>query len=165
MGEETGADKISLIVIKVTSMVSFFLMILIVGSLPLRLKAFKENKVIILENIFFKTLLSLTAAFSGGLFISVGMIHLLPEAVENFELVLPEKGAFPFAYLATVLSFTLILFIEKIATSGGGHEHHKKPSLQNMDHYRVQDTTHFADTYQDEVREDEAEIMKENVNT
>lgn len=45
MGEETEADKISLIVIKVISMVSFFLMILIVGSLPLRLKAFKENKV------------------------------------------------------------------------------------------------------------------------
>ena len=53
MGEESEADKISLIVIKVTSMVSFFLMILIVGSLPLRLKAFKENKVRNLENIFF----------------------------------------------------------------------------------------------------------------
>lgn len=53
-----------------------FMMILIVGSVPLRIKAFKENQ----------HLLALTGAFSGGLFISVGLIHLLPEAILYFEM-------------------------------------------------------------------------------
>lgn len=65
-------------------------------------------------------MLAFTAAFSGGLFLSVGLIHLLPEAAENFEDYYAEKGDdgahFPFAYMISVASFALILFIEKIAT-------------------------------------------------
>lgn len=45
------------------------------GNIPLRVKAFKENKLV----------LSLAAAFSGGLFLSVGTLHLLPESNECFE--------------------------------------------------------------------------------
>lgn len=61
--------------IKVFAMIVMFLMIMIVGSLPLRMKQFKTNPL----------LLSLTRAFSGGLFLGVGLIHLLPEANEKFE--------------------------------------------------------------------------------
>jgi len=51
-------------------MIVMFLMIMIAGNIPLKSAAFKENKLI----------LSLTGAFSGGLFLSVGIIHLMPEA-------------------------------------------------------------------------------------
>jgi len=63
------------IVIKILSMIVMFLLILIVGSLPIRSSSFKSND----------KLLSLTKAFSGGLFLAVGIVHLLPEASENFE--------------------------------------------------------------------------------
>ena len=56
-------------------MVTMFILIIIMGSIPLRLKAFKENKLVI----------ALAASFSGGLFLSVGLLHLLPEANECFE--------------------------------------------------------------------------------
>jgi zinc transporter 1/2/3 len=55
-------------ILKIIAMVLMFLMILIFGNIPLRSVAFHENK----------KLLSLSASFSGGLFLSVGMIHLLP---------------------------------------------------------------------------------------
>lgn len=42
---------------------------------PLKMKAFKENKLV----------MSLANAFSGGLFISIGLMHILPESNENFE--------------------------------------------------------------------------------
>ena len=61
--------------IKIPTMVVMFLEVVIFGSIPLRLVAFKENKLI----------LALSGAFSGGLFLSIGLIHLLPESNENFE--------------------------------------------------------------------------------
>jgi len=54
---------------------------MIVGSLPIRIKSFKTNPL----------LLSLTRAFSGGLFLGVGLIHLLPEANEKFEAYAEEN--------------------------------------------------------------------------
>lgn len=78
-------------------------------------------------------MLALANGFSGGLFLCVGLLHLLPEANENFEDYFEEKDAeahengvkhgdeeeehFPWAFLITVLSFALILFIEKISTN------------------------------------------------
>ena len=69
----------SLEILDVAKIITIFIMfslVAIVGSIPLRVKAFKSNKV----------LLSFSAAFSGGLFLSVGVIHLLPEAHENITL-------------------------------------------------------------------------------
>ncbi len=67
--------------------------------------------------------LAFASAFSGGLFLSVGLLHLLPEANENFDKHWEsqlkegeeEKDHFPFPFLFTILSFALILWIEKIA--------------------------------------------------
>ncbi|CAD8098010.1 unnamed protein product [Paramecium sonneborni] len=99
-----------LITIKVLSMIVMFLMIIIMGNIPLRSTAFKGNQL----------LLELTGAFSGGLFLSVGIIHLLPESMKQFHLFyksqeLESFEEFPYACLITVLSFALILYIEKIA--------------------------------------------------
>lgn len=102
-------------------MLFMFLEILFFGSLPLRLKAFKENKLV----------LSLSGAFSGGLFLGIGLIHLLPESNESFENYYKEKEDplqedevehFPWAFLISTLAFALILFIEKILTAGWGED-------------------------------------------
>ena len=69
-------------------MIIMFFLVVVFGSLPLRMKAFKESKLIlwifINTNIKF-TVLALAGGFSGGLFLSVGLLHLLPEANERFE--------------------------------------------------------------------------------
>ena len=67
--------------IKILAMIIMFMIIMIVGSLPIRIKSFKTNPL----------LLSLTRAFSGGLFLGVGLIHLLPEANEKFEAYAEEN--------------------------------------------------------------------------
>ena len=127
--ENTGC----LACIKIPVMIIMFLEIMIFGSLPIRLKAFKENKL----------LLSLAAGFSGGLFLAIGVIHLLPEANEQINTYFEEQDEadhdhnppnnpivghggdedepFPWAFLVCVLSFSLILFIEKMITA----EQHK----------------------------------------
>ena len=59
--------------------------------------------------------LAFSSAFSGGLFLSVGLLHLLPEANENFEKYWESqvdegeevKEHFPFAFLITILSFAI----------------------------------------------------------
>lgn len=77
---ETEKNEFIIATVKICSMILMFLLILIVGSIPIRVKAFKSNKVNLL--IYWKKLLAFTAAFSGGLFLSVGLLHLLPEAIE-----------------------------------------------------------------------------------
>ena len=56
-------------------MIVKFLEVVIFGLIPKRVEAFKENKLV----------LALSDGFSGWLFLAVGLIHLLPEANENFE--------------------------------------------------------------------------------
>jgi len=74
MGESTSSSG-DLAAVKLPAMIIMFLITLGFGSIPLRSKAFKENKMV----------LALANAFSGGLFLAVGILHLLPEAAENFD--------------------------------------------------------------------------------
>ena len=60
--------------IKIPTMIVKFLEVVIFGLIPKRVEAFKENKLV----------LALSNGFSGGLFLAIGFIHLLPEANENF---------------------------------------------------------------------------------
>ena len=67
-------------------------------------------------------ILSYANAFSGGIFLGIGFFHLFPEANENFEkyFATPEgKSSFifgwPMSYLLAFLSYSLILYLEKVA--------------------------------------------------
>ena len=67
-------------------------------------------------------LLNYANAFSGGIFLGIGFFHLFPEANENFELYFasPEgKSSYifgwPMSYLLAFLSYSLILYLEKVA--------------------------------------------------
>lgn len=105
--------------IKLIAMIVMFALIMITGNIPLRSQSFKSNPKV----------LALSSAFAGGLFLAVGILHLLPEANEHFEDYYKDKEAndgedasdddeehFPWSFFITVCSFALILFIEKIAT-------------------------------------------------
>ena len=67
-------------------------------------------------------LLNYANAFSGGIFLGIGFFHLFPEANENFEIYFssPEgKNSFifgwPMSYLLAFMSYSLILYLEKVA--------------------------------------------------
>jgi len=115
-GENSG----SIFILKLFSMLIMFFMIMITGSLPLRWERFRKSS----------KLISLASAFSGGLFLAVGILHLLPEANEKFEDYYktqpPIKGdRFPWSNFICVACFALILFIEKVlfASFTGEHDH------------------------------------------
>ena len=109
------------------------------GILPAKIKACKDSQ----------KFLSLASAFSGGVFLSMALIHILPEASseytelkcydgeevckENPQLCLTnlvECTAFPLPYLLVFCGYTLILIIDKVMfdshallEGGEGHGH------------------------------------------
>jgi len=105
-------------------MIIMFTIVVITGNLPLRWKRFQKGS----------PLLNLANAFSGGLFLSVGLCHLLPEAGEVFESYFSQEAEhtetegdhkhLPWANLLCFVSFALILFIEKVAFSSHAHHFH-----------------------------------------
>lgn len=58
------------VLFKIISGLLLWLSIIIFGLIPVLCKNFKSNT----------TLLSLSNCFSGGLFIAIGLVHILPEA-------------------------------------------------------------------------------------
>ena len=71
------------------------------------------------------TFLGLSNAFSGGLFLGIGLFHILPEASEKFEEEEKLEGI-PLAYFLAFLSYALILFVEKVLSNSHAlmHDNH-----------------------------------------
>lgn len=115
---------------------------------------------------------------------AVGILHLLPEANENFESYFTEKDPpapadgedepsesdhFPWSFFITVCSFALILFIEKIATdhthSHDDHSHSmiKQSILKRQSHLveNVNIDSHLEHSHEDD--EDDDEAFEENI--
>jgi zinc transporter 1/2/3 len=85
-------------------------------------------------------LLNYANAFSGGIFLGIGFLHLFPEANENFELYFssPEgKSSFiygwPMSYLLAFLSYSLILYLEKVAFNSHSLIAHTHKTSENLD--------------------------------
>ena len=86
--------------------------------------------------------LSLSNSFSAGIFLGLGFFHILPEAAE----ILHKKTEFPLAYVCCFLSYSLNLFVEKVAFSNSheifhkGHEHkHEKNKNININESKDSD--------------------------
>lgn len=96
-------------IIKVLSAFSVFALSISFAVVPYKVKAFRENlKVVELAN-----------SFAGGLFLTLGMAHILPEASFEFVNYYKAKGKeysdqFPWVYVCVLSSYFLILFLEKI---------------------------------------------------
>lgn len=63
-------------------------------------------------------LFSLGNALGGGVFLGAGLIHLLPDAIDNFSGLLGPGLNYPLASLICALGFLLVLLIEKIIVGG-----------------------------------------------
>ena len=96
---------------------SFFIITVITfsfGLLPLYFARMREGLII----------LNYANPFSGGIFIAIGLFHLLPDASYDFLAYYksPEGKTsffygFPMSYFIAFLSYSLILYLEKVAFS------------------------------------------------
>lgn len=76
--------------------------------------------------------MAFTGAFTGGLFNSIALILLLPRASYFFSRHFDDnKLHYPWAYLISVLSFSVIMFIEKVAPD------HSDYNIENVDNVCV----------------------------
>ncbi|CAD8076958.1 unnamed protein product [Paramecium sonneborni] len=100
-------------------------------------------------------LISYTNAFSSGLFLAVGIVHILPEANE----ILLEYIDYPIAFLIAIMGFSLLLFVEKILFRNvednpccsncqelqeldHHQKHHQAILLENFDHQHTDKLIH-----------------------
>lgn len=113
-----------MILYKLAIIIFLFVISFTFGYLPIKVSYFTTNY----------KLLGISNAFSGGIFLCVAMLHLLPESTEIFDNMLTKEdhdeeeghhhsNRFPISFLIAVLGYSLILFIEKIIFDHGNHEH------------------------------------------
>ena len=97
---------------KILSALGLWAIALIAGLMPILIRNFKSNKVLI----------SLSQCFAGGLFIAIGLIHILPEARENLEGrndndlsgIAHDHHYFPLSLFICLITFSLIMFLDKV---------------------------------------------------
>lgn len=100
LNEENNADDPGLLAVQIVSIFVFLGMALAFGLMPYYIKKFRTST----------KFLSISNAFSGGLFLGIGLFHVLPESAEKLE-----QYSLPWAYFCAYLSYALILFVEKVA--------------------------------------------------
>ena len=100
------------IILKIISILFLLLLSISFGFMPYFINfCRKSNK-----------FLSLSNSFSAGIFLGLGFLHILPEAAE----ILHKKTEFPLAYVCCFLSYSLNLFVEKVAFSNSHEIFHKR---------------------------------------
>lgn len=95
---------------------SFFVILLITfsfGLLPIYFAKYRQT-----------TILNYANPFAGGVFIGIGLFHLLPDASYDFENYYKSKEGstsffygFPMSYFIAFLSYSFVLYLEKVAFS------------------------------------------------
>ena len=126
--EKKGAN----IALKITSIAVFLAMATAFGLMPYYItKCRKSTK-----------FLSVSNAFSGGLFLGIGLFHVLPESAEMLE----DLSDAPIAYFCAFLSYALILFVEKVAFNshalihGHGHNHNHNDEEKSITLSKLDET-------------------------
>ena len=107
----TSKTPISVFYIKIFYLIIIWLISFIFGLLPLCFNNCRKEL----------RLLNYANAFSAGIFLGIGFFHILPEATESFENYFLNEGqnsiikGWPIVYLLAFLSYSLILYLEKVA--------------------------------------------------
>lgn len=132
---------------------------LIFGFLPLFVKAMKANV----------KLIGVANSFSCGIFLGISLIHILPETAGDFKSYFNKNGfttleKIPICYFIAFFSFSLILFIEKVAFDSHAlieHEHEEEE-----DHIK-EEVASSAKIIKDDSSgsEDEVDIIKNIIST
>jgi len=152
------SSSTTLAFIKVASSIINFSLIMITGNLPIRSKAFKSSK----------KLISFANAFSGGLFLGIGILHLLPEAQEAYDDYYESIGEadedhFPWVNFLSVACFAFLLFIERIAfdQSPPGHDHSHSHSHDSPKEVTEPSTENHVDkeVLQDKLSPDQQKLL------
>ena len=124
--------------IRLFGAIALWLVAMIFGLLPLKTKAFRTNKMLI----------AISNSFAGGLFLAVGLIHLLPEAQEFINAALDEEDdphaghnhlegdveeghnhPFPLTQVIAVGTFCLVLLIDKVLFNNHDISHNESVNL------------------------------------
>ena len=110
----TGQESSFLFYFKLFSFLIIIIITFSFGLLPLFFANYRQGLIV----------LNYANPFSGGIFIGIGLFHLLPDASYNFEQYYktPEGKkcffyGFPMSYFIVFLSYSFILYLEKVAFS------------------------------------------------
>ena len=86
------------------------------------------------------TILNYANPFAGGIFIGIGLFHLLPDASFDFEQYYNSKEGskvffkgFPMSYFIAFLSYSLILYLEKVAFSTDEKKSENDLNINNVE--------------------------------
>ena len=129
------AELVDLDVTKSVSIVFFFIVVMGFATLPMWNKFFSPRA----DNPHQQTaamVCSLSNALSGGLFLALAVIHLLPEAAEQFGKIHGEEENDKYrpAFAVAMASYTLLLTIQRVIFSGHGHSHGDHGHGHSHDH-------------------------------
>ena len=149
--EKKGAN----IALKITSIVVFLAMATAFGLMPYFItKCRKSTK-----------FLSVSNAFSGGLFLGIGLFHVLPESAEMLE----GLSDAPIAYFCAFLSYALILFVEKVAFNshalihGHGHNHNNEEKRITLSKLNETDTENEDNEKKEPMVKTEMVVQEEKI--
>ena len=131
-------DKIKNIIIKIICLIFMLGITVCFSFMPYFITSCKKS------NKF----LSLSNSFSAGLFLSIGLIHILPESSE----MLKNVSDIPISYIICFFSYALILFIEKVAFNSH--------SLLHSDGHSHENEKSYYDTKDDDEHHSEGELKE-----
>ena len=141
--------------VKITSIAVFIIMTLVFGLMPYYIKKCRKST----------KFLSISNSFAGGLFLGIGLFHVLPDSAETLKNEFKDIDL-PFAYFCTYISYTLILFVEKVAFNSHSLLHNDKENNNNKNIVDVEPLQNFNINYcnsQEEIK-DENLMKKESIN-
>ena len=97
-------------IIQIAFIAIFFAISFACGLLPYKCKSLRKDT----------AWSCLANCFSGGIFLSISLIHMLPISVQAFEEGWDGQCEYNWAFFIALLGYSLILFIERVAVNPGG---------------------------------------------
>lgn len=106
------------------------------------------KKYLIYNRSYFTTnykLIGIANSFSGGIFLCVALLHLLPESAEIFEEYFEHTESnevhndkhvhkhFPISFLLAFVGYTIILIIEKVMFDSHSHSNTEEEHVDNYE--------------------------------
>jgi zinc transporter 1/2/3 len=93
-----------ILILKLCFIVGIFSLAMAAGILPSRSKKCSSSP----------TILGIANSFSGGVFLAIALIHILPEASDDYKEQYGDKS-FPLPFLLVFVGYAFILSIDKVA--------------------------------------------------
>ena len=120
---------------KLFSFITIFIITFSFGLLPIFFARYRQT-----------TILNYANPFAGGVFIGIGLFHLLPDASFDFEQYYKSKEGktsffygFPMSYFIAFLSYSFILYLEKVAFSTDERRSNKEKKFEDKKDYKLED--------------------------